>query len=283
MSLNFAISPMSQNLNLNPGQTTNGTISVFVPEDATGALTYNVSVVPYNVSGEDYTIDTETIGTYSQIAQWISITDPTGTVQPGDTKTINFSISVPKNAPSGTQSAALIVAPESSDTTTENIDVSSTFSMGSIIYANISGETHQGGEILTNNVPAFTISIPVSVSARLTNTGNIYETAKFTISATNLLNGQAILSEDSTGGNTFSEIILPETTRLVSREIDNLPAVGIVHLEQTILFEGQTSSVSQNLIICPIWVSVLAIMIIVAVISSIIVFVRHRRRKRQLI
>ena len=248
------------------------------PANATGDFSYEISVVPYNVSGEDYAVDTSQISTYSQIANWITISEPTGTLAPNETKTIDFTIKVPESAPGGGQSAALIVSPSNAQSSGSGVSIEQVFQIASIVYANVSGETVESGEILENSIPYFAFSTPVAATALFTNTGNVYETALVKITATNAITHEQILPAEGESG-TFAEIVLPETTRLISRNLSNLPAVGIVQVEQSIDYQGQTSITSHSLLILPIWFIILVLAVIAAAITGIVFAVRHHRRK----
>lgn len=285
MSTMFSVSPMSQAIKLLPGENYVGSIQIANLSDADEEMQYEITVVPYNVVGENYAIDSSEIKKGSQIAAWTSISETNVTAQPNETKTIDFTINVPLDAPGGTQTAALVVTPVNNQTQNSGVGINSTFAMNSVIYANVAGETREGGEILENNLPTFAITTPVQASAQLSNTGNVYETATFEIAATNTLTGEKINLVDSTdnednGNDTFHEIIMPETTRLVTREVGNLPLVGVVRLEQTIEYAGQTSVATQQLWICPIWfmASVAAVlMVLIMLVVMIVRKIRHRK------
>ena len=274
---------MSQTINLSPGEVYTGSILIANSASATEDFHYSISIVPYNVSGEDYQIDTSNVSTYSQIANWITISEPTGSITPDNSKTVDFAISVPADAVGGAQSAAIIVSPDHQTETSQNVAVGNVFSLASIVYANISGETKNEGEILENNVPFFTVSTPVNVSTLVSNSGNTFLAANIEISVKNSLTGEQILSQESDQGNSFSELIMPESTRLITRNIENLPTVGVVHIEQSVNYAGSTSVVSHELVICPVWFMALVIAVIVGVISGIIALVVHHKRKKQII
>lgn len=279
----FTILPMSQNFTLVPGETYTGSITVVNPVNSTSDFAYSVSVSPYNVIGEDYQADISNVSAYSKIADWITIDNPTGSIKPNESQEINFTINVPADAAAGGQYAAIMVSSDPSKQESEGVSINNVFALGSIIYADVEGEVTHEGSILQNNIPEFSTVTPVAVSALLDNHGNVHENAIFALNVTNALTGEKIFPTDEDQNNHFSEIVMPETTRYITRNIDNLPALGIVKVEQTIYYNNEVSTVSKNIVLCPIWFFFLVALVIFSIIGFIVASVRHHRRKKSTI
>ena len=279
----FTILPMSQNFTLVPGETYTGSITVVNPVNSTSDFAYSVSVSPYNVIGEDYQADISNVSAYSKIADWITIDNPTGSIKPNESQEINFTINVPADAAAGGQYAAIMVSSDPSKQDSEGVSINNVFALGSIIYADVEGEVTHEGSILQNNIPEFSTVTPVAVSALLDNHGNVHENAIFALNVTNALTGEKIFPTDEDQNNHFSEIVMPETTRYITRNIDNLPALGIVKVEQTIYYNNEVSTVSKNIVLCPIWFFFLVALVIFSIIGFIVASVRHHRRKKSTI
>ena len=279
----FTILPMSQNFTLVPGEAYTGSITVVNPVNSTSDFAYSVSVSPYNVIGEDYQADISNVSAYSKIADWITIDNPTGSVKPNESQEINFTINVPADAAAGGQYAAIMVSSDPSKQESEGVSINNVFALGSIIYADVEGEVTHEGSILQNNIPEFSTVTPVAVSALLDNHGNVHENAIFALNVTNALTGEKIFPTDEDQNNHFSEIVMPETTRYITRNIDNLPTLGIVKVEQTIYYNNEVSTVSKNIVLCPIWFFFLVALVIFSIIGFIVASVRHHRRKKSTI
>lgn len=279
----FTILPMSQNFTLVPGETYTGSITVVNPVNSTSDFAYSVSVSPYNVIGEDYQADISNVSAYSKIADWITIDNPTGSIKPNESQEINFTINVPADAAAGGQYAAIMVSSDPSKQESEGVSINNVFALGSIIYADVEGEVTHEGSILQNNIPEFSTVTPVAISALLDNHGNVHENAIFALNVTNALTGEKIFPTDEDQNNHFSEIVMPETTRYITRNIDNLPALGIVKVEQTIYYNNEVSTVSKNIVLCPIWFFFLVALVIFSIIGFIVASVRHHRRKKSTI
>ena len=283
MSHSFTILPMSQSLELRPGQTWTGKLTVANPADATDDFHYLVTVEPYSVVGEDYEIDTESMLESSQIVDWINIAEPTGVLKPNGTSEVEFTITVPEEAAGGGQYAALMVTSDPEYEEAQGVAVNQSFAIGSIIYAEIDGEVLRDSSVISNSVPGFVLSTPVMASATLENNGNVHETAIIQLTVKNKLTGETIFPVDNTSKG-FAEIVMPGSTRAISRSIDNLPVVGVVSVEQTIHYGGHESSVQQDVVICPVWFMTLIVVLVLGIIGGIIgLCIRNRRRRIRMV
>ena len=276
----FTVLPMSQRFFLEPGETYTGEIAVVNPADATEDFAYQAAVTPYSVTEEDYTADLTTDHNRSMITKWIKINEPTGIVAPNESRIIKFTITVPENAPSGGQYATITVASNNNFQSSGSVSVQNIFEIASVIYANVAGETVHSGEILENNIPGFVTTIPVRLTASISNNGNVHEDATFVITVSDLFTGRVVLTTEENNGQ-YNELIMPETTKQIDREVSNLPTVGIIKINQTIYYNGEVSIVEKNVIICPIWFMILFVTIIISVIVSVIMIVRkHKKNKK---
>lgn len=275
----FTVLPMSQRFSLDPGETYTGSISIVNPADATRDFNYIMSVTPYGVMDESYTADLATVTNRSEIVKWIKISEPSGTIKPNETKEVEFTITVPKDAASGGQYAAITVSSNDTNNVSQGVAVNNVFELASLVYATVSGQTKHDGEILENKVPGFVVRSPITLSALIKNDGNIHEDATFVISASNVFTGEVILPTEDNDGR-YNELIMPETTRQVTREITSLPALGVIKVNQTIYYQGDVQTVEKNVIICPIWFMCLVGVTILAIIGTIIgIILKHKKKK----
>ncbi len=268
----FTISPMSQFVSLTPGQTYSGSIKVVNPSGSTTDLEFSARVTPYSVIGQEYQADLATVSNFSQIVDWVQLDTPTGTIAPNSTAEIPFTITVPADAPAGGQYATIVVSQSSA---VDN-SISSIVGMASIIYADVAGETTHSGEVLDTSMPGFSFVTPVSIATTITNTGNVHETASVKLSVVNNVTGERIFPK-SDQPDTFSEVIMPSSTRLLVRQLEGLPALGAVQVTQTVTYDGTESTFSGTLVLCPLWF----IAIVAFTIFSIIFMLVFRARSRK--
>ncbi|MBQ3453055.1 hypothetical protein IJG28_02595 [Candidatus Saccharibacteria bacterium] len=282
----FTILPMSQRFSLEPGETYEGEITIVNPVDATEDFAYKAAVAPYGIkpsedARSEYDIDLTTESKYTEMSKWIKIEEPTGKIKPNEMKKLKFTITVPETAAGGGQYAAITVASDTESESGDGVAVQNVFEMASIIYGAVNGEIKHEGEILENNVPGFVVSTPVTVSAMISNTGNMHEDAAVIIKVTDFFTGNVILPNEENSGE-YSELVMPETTRFVEREVGNLPALGVVKISQKIYYQGTVSEVERDVVICPIWFMALVAVTIAAIVGIIVHIVKKHHRKKML-
>ena len=279
----FTVLPMSQRFgNLEPGESYDGSITIVNPADATENFSYKVSLLPYGVVGRDYTADLTTDSDHTAIAKWITVEEPTGEVKPNESKEIKFTIKVPKDAPAGGQYAAIAVSSNNEASSTQGVAVQNVFELASLVYAQVAGETKHEGKSLENNIPGFVTSTPVTIGALITNGGNVHEDATFVITVSDFFTGRVILPTEENDGE-YNEIIMPDSERYVEREISNLPALGVIKVNQTIYYNGDVSKEEKDIIICPIWFLALVILTLAAIIATVIMIIKkHKKNKARL-
>lgn len=281
MSKAFTVLPMSQDMYLEAGKTFTGSITVANPADASGDFHYAVSVSPYSVVDENYTADLATMSDRSAIVEWIEIENPTGVLKPNESVKVNFKINVPLDAPSGGQYAAIAVRSNEEATDTGGVSVQNVFELASLLLANVAGETKHEGSILENQIPGFITNGSPTVTALLTNDGNVHETAKVTIHVKNAITGETMFPKEGQSDE-FIELVMPGTTRYIARSLDDLPSLGIYSVSQDISYLGSSSYNSTVMISCPIWFLVLFIVTIGAIIGMTIALVRKKMMRKKL-
>lgn len=274
----FSVLPMSQRFSLEAGHTYSGSITISNSVNATEDFSYIVSVAPYSVINESYATDFVTASPYTQITNWITIENPTGTLSPNEHRAVNFTITVPENASAGGQYAALVVG-ENDNTiaSNENVSVTNILELASVVYADVTGITTRNGVILDNTFPKFSFDNHITVSATIENKGNVHSDAIIAINVVNLVTGETIFPTIE-GRDKFVEIIMPETTRLVTRSIDNLPPLGAVKISQTVYFNDIVSENQHTVIICPLWFIALVIFTVISVTTALIARHRHHHK-----
>lgn len=280
MSSAFTVVPMSQHIRLEAGKVYEGEITVANPADATSDFHYAVDVNPYSVIDEFNTADLATQSDRSEIVKWIEIENPTGVIKPNEVAKVKYKINVPITAPGGGQYAALGVRSNEEATATSGASVQNVFELASLIFAEVAGDTKHEGRILENTIPGFVTNGQPVVSALLTNTGNVHETAQVEIKVKNAITQEVIFPKDDQNGE-FNELVMPGATRYVTREISDMPMLGVFSVTQNISFLGDVSENTATMVACPIWFMVLMIVTLGAIIGGIAAgIVRHRHKKK---
>ena len=256
-----------------PGSSYTGTFKVH--NAGAAPFSYTTTATPYSVVNDNYDPDYNSTTTYSQMADWITFDQKTGsgTLQPGQVVDVEYYVNVPEDVPAGAQYAALMAQTESGND--DNATVGVIHRVGMILYATVPGETRIGGEVIKNNINSFYFNPPVSVTSLVKNTGNVEQTAKITTNIWPLFSKETAFSNQD---SPVSIDVIPDTSRFNSITWDGAPSLGIFWAQQRVEFAGEVSNVEKFIIICPLWL----LFIIFAIIFFIIFWLisRHRNRKR---
>lgn len=276
----FSVTPMNQMVDLAPGETYTFSITVLNPVNSAGNLDYKVYAAPYRVVTESYDADVATMTDRTQMANWITILEPTGTLVPNETREIEFTVQVPEDAPGGGQYAAIMVGIDNKNQNYDNMSVTNVLEIASIIYAKVDGEIIHKGEVVENSVPVFTADPKITLSSLIKNEGNMHEIASIAITVKNVFTGETLASAELDNG-VYAELIMPDSQRFINKEVDGLPMMGIINVQQKIYYNGETSTVEKNVLICPIWFLILVALVMMAVVAKILKVIRKHRKKKK--
>lgn len=278
----MTVSPPTQRMILMPGETYNGSLKISNSNDNKNDLKYSASIGSFSQvkdgkSKDDYgSVDHISRSNYNQIMDWIELDKETGTVAPNSTDVLSYKINVPKDAPAGGQYAMIIIRDETvnSDEDSGNVAIQNVMQFGSIIYAEVTGETREAGAILENNVPIISFGSPLMVSSMVRNDGNVHTDAEYTLQIYPLFSDKEVYSNEE---EPMTSLILPESERYNALTWDEAPMVGIFKVRQTVKIFGDTSVVEKIVIICPLWL----LFVIVIATMLIIFWLVSKSKKRQ--
>ena len=274
----FSVSPMTQKIILTPGENYRGTFEIVNPISNNHTFYYKTSVEPFFVD-ENHDAIFENNGDYNQIVNWITLDSEIGEVEPNHTVPVNFTIDVPENAPAGGQYFTIKVTSNEEDTpTTEGISIKNVVSIAHLIFAEVAGATTRTGEITDAEVPSFLLSGNISASSTVKNTGNVHDTAKYTLQVFPLFSSEEVYTNEE---NPTEKNIMPERELYSKIEWTDTPAVGIFNVIYTVEFEGITTQVSKLVIKCPIWLLFIIIFAIIMLISYFVIKARSRKKSNQ--
>lgn len=279
-SSEFSVTPMNRMVELVPGETYNFTVTMLNPVNSTENLDYKIHAAPYSVVTEAYHADISTQTDHTRMVDWITIPEPTGTLAPNETREIEFTITVPDDAPGGGQYAAIMVGIDNKNQNYDNMSVTNVLEIASIIYAKVDGEIIHKGEVVENNVPWFTADPKITLTSLIKNEGNMHEIASITITAKNVFTGETLVSAELDNG-VYAELIMPDSQRFINKEVDELPMIGIINMQQNIYYNGETSTVEKNVLVCPIWFLILVVLTLTAIIWKIVKTVRKYKKKAE--
>ena len=276
-SESLVFGPTSQRISLEPGETYRGSIYISNPAYSTEDAKYSLSVSPYGVSNEDYDPVFDQKTTYTQIVDWITLDETEGSVKPNEKKDIGFTINVPYNAPAGGQYATIMaqdVTYQGHSASGDVLEITNITAIGSIIAADVAGETVEKGEILENSIPSFLFTSPLTTNARVKNHGNVHTDAEYVLQVWPLFSNEEICTNEE---KPDTDVVLPDTERYHTQNCD-LPMVGIFRAKQTVKIFGETSITERTVFVCPLWLLAIVIFAIILIIMWLIMESRSRKR-----
>lgn len=255
----ITVSPMHQMKVLTPGYAETGSFVVANPSTSERDVIFELEIRPFSYDDEEGEVFTKTEA-YSDMVDWITLSETEGTLLPNEKKEIAFTINVPEDAPAGGQYAAIITKVK----TAYAGPMGQAIELAHLIYAEVAGETRRSGDIDSVNVPSFLFSGNITGSSYIHNTGNTHSYATHILKVSPLFGGEEYFTNEE---DPQSNLIMPGATRYTSIAWDKTPSIGIFRVQYTVEFEGLKKEVSKIVIVCPIW-----LLIIIALIVLILIY-----------
>ena len=270
----FTMSPLKENIILTPGETFEGSFLIHNPATHVKDFEYEITVQPFYVN-EDYTAVYEEEGSYNLMVDWITIdSDTAGSLAPNQQEEIHYTINVPSNAPAGGQYAAITVTSANATNEGDGSAILEKTAIAHTIFAEVTGNTIHSGDITDANVPSFMLSGNIYGESTIKNTGNVHGVATYTLSVTPLFSSEEVYTNEE---NPTVHNVLPNRSYYNKIEWDETPAMGIFNVKYTVDFDGVVTEVNKMVIICPIWMMIVAIVVIVAIVCGIVMIIRKRK------
>ena len=281
----MTISPPKQKIILTPGEVYNGAVTVLNATTSLSELKYSASVGSFTLGKDengkiDYGItDVDTTTTYNQMTEWITLGKTSGTLSQGKSEEVPFTIKVPNDAPAGGQYASIVITNNTGvdDYNKGGVSIVSEVRFASLIYAVVTGETKEDGEILENNIPSFLLNNQLDASSTVKNSGNVHTDAEYTLQIWPLFSDEEVYTnEEKPETNT----ILPDTERY-HMQSHTLPSIGIFKVRQTVKIFDKSEYVEKLVIFCPLWLLFVILFVIIALIIWVVMRAKKRKSSRK--
>lgn len=259
----ITITPTSVSPVINPGSAYHGSFQVVNQ----GKIPYKFIdyATPYNVKGEDYTPEFTVLPTAPNVVSWFNFSAPNANVNSGQSRNINYTITVPENTQAGGYYAAAFAEtqyPKSSNGITLNERV------GELFYIQVAGPVVKKGELLTWQ-SNFLQKAPLTSFIRLQDDGSIHYPADIQMQIKDIF------------GNTKYTLnsqkeLLPQTIRKISLPWAKTPAFGLFKVSGNVSFLNHHETLSTK------WVLVMSntVRLIVAVIVVLFILFFGIQRTR---
>ncbi len=208
------ISPPSQELEVNPGQTTVVTAKV----RNKGNITYEMTprIEDFTASGEEGQVELIDKGPWA-ISSWSDINPKSFTLDPKAEQEVQVTINVPEQNIGGGKYGAIVFSVQgksSANTAAINQEIASLFLL------RVSGPVQESLQAVDFTTPSFVEFGPVPLSLRLQNTGNVHVRTTGVISIMNMM------------GKKVEDIVIPPTNvfpqakRIITTSFDEQFLIG---------------------------------------------------------
>ncbi len=249
----ITVSPSSQKYEIEAGTSKAGTFKVV----NTGGVNFDFIVYskPYSVSGNNYSPNySDEKASRADAYDWVTFPTTEGTLKPGETAEIPYTVTVPKNASIGGHYAVLFAETQPKDT--DGNQVLRKKRVGSILRVNVAGDINEQGSVISSSIPAFQFHAPLVTTMDIKNDGNVDFIADSKIEVKDIF---------GTLKHTYnkSSIIYPATTRTVDQNWDEVAWLGIYKVDISANYLGKEFTKSQYVLIMPRWLIALAFILIV--------------------
>jgi hypothetical protein len=256
---NMTVSPTQLRLELSPGATTSGHITVINDSDST--YDFKAYAAAYRVAGEGYTPSFRSEPGGSDASGWVKLGAQTYHIEPRQSLTVPYTITVPAGLGGGGYYATLFY--ETIPKPSGGSGVQSKTRVGVVAYLKIRGEVVERGSLESFTARFLQKGTPVMATLRLGNQGNVHYPADVTMRATDVF------------GQTKTELrvnreVLPGTIRRFDLAWERAPVFGLFRLGGSVDMLGRTESLPGQyvLILAPVafWslLGALALLAIVA-------------------
>ena len=259
----ITLTPTSVSPVIQPGGTYKGSFQILDQGDSSYKfLTYPT---PYRVSGEDYTPEFTFLPSAPDVGSWLNFSIPGGNLKPGQTVTVDYTISVPVNTQPGGYYAAAFA--ETQIPTKAN-SVALNERVGELFYIQVAGPVVKKGSLLTWK-SGILQKPPLTSTIRIQDSGSIHFPAKITY-----------VVEDTFGHpkytlNTDKEL-LPQTIRRITLPWKKSPSIGLFRVKGSVNILGQTHNLPTKWVLVMSSTMRIAALVLMALILFYLAIVRPR-------
>ena len=166
----ISVTPLTFELTGNPGDAVINTIRVTNPTD--GAVIFEMEIEDFTTVGEMGEVVIDAAGDEAvSMRNWITTTPKRFTLEAGETQSVSFTITVPKNAEPGGHYASILAAVKGvADVTGAAVAQK----VATLVLLSVSGTIREELLIREFTVPRFSEKGPVPFVVRLDNTGSVH-------------------------------------------------------------------------------------------------------------
>ena len=203
---------------------------------------YTVYARPYSVDTEAYNPNYSDTPERSDLYRWVQFDKATGSLEPGQTDEIEYSVLVPQSATPGGHYGVIFA--ETVPSESQKDVVIRTKRVGSVVRMTVEGGVEQSGKISSIDVPWLQLQSPLEVNARLENNGNVDFEATSTTTVKTIF-GREVFKSDN------SYIVFPDKPRQISTGWDDASVIGLYKVSYSVSAVDDQQSATSYVLMLP--------------------------------
>lgn len=262
----LTVAPLRSELSIAPGTCLSGEVTV---KNLTNqSMTINLSAEEFSVTNPQYDY---AFSSSSDVSNWVKFEPDMVTLTAGSNQIIKYTVNVPISAEPGGRYISIFA---STNTKTQDTNISSLQRVGSLLYVDITGNTTRIGHMISISMP-WVISDNAKWVMSLQNIGTTHFHSRYSVSVQNIFNDSVIkkVSSDS--------LILPNTIRVLSSELPLPRFPGLYRVVFMIGLGDTPASISTRYIIYLPTTVVVGIFVVLSLLA--LKYISVRKRKGQLV
>jgi len=243
-------------------------------------ISFKLSAEPFWVEDETYAPIYSEATNRTKISNWITFPNATEYTlaprnQEGDRVEITVRVKVPSDAVGGGQYAAVMANIIPPDADANSFQARSRIALP--LYSTINGDVIYRGKIVNRSISGFSFAPIIRTSSTIENTGNADFEAKYHLLIKSFFGSKTAYDD------TQEKIILPETKRIFEHSWEDAPALGIFNVTQEITYvnengEQVTDSYKRVTILCPLWL----ILVILTIVVLAVIAITYQKKSRNI-
>ena len=261
-NINLTLTPVSKSYTLDAGSVTQDEIKII--NDGETAYTFSVYSKPYFVSDANYTAYFSPNRSNSDMHKWLKIDKSEYTIQPHETITIPYTMTVPADAAPGAHYGVIFAeADPPRDTLAGQTGIVTSQRVGTLLYSTVNGEYRTGGTVSSHSIPFFQFNPPLKAQLALQNSGNADYMAKTVMDVKDIFGNTKY-----TQANEYR--VLADTTRNITFEWKTLPRFGLYKVSVSAEFLDEHTHRTSYVLMAPAWSYLMGVLVVLAGITYVV-------------
>ena len=267
-SIGLSIQPVKVSYTLNPGQSV--TDSVLVTNAGSDAVVYPSVLDFVPVAGTSNISFVGSTQGVTSVADWVSVDSPKSfDFKPGDSKTISFTVSVPKDAEPGSHFGGIFFRAIDANAASSSLKIGT--QVGMLVLVTVPGSHLEKGKIDGFSTAGFIQGGPVDFDIKFENTGTVFFEPKGDIKVKNIF-GRTVADIAVQG-----DVVLPTGERDIAISWPSGFLLG-PYTASLVLYDGEGNQLTADAVsffALPVWY-IVGLLVALIVIYGIIVFLKRR-------